>query len=81
MNIAELTIVFVLTWWLVFLGALPVGVRRDETPEEGNDPGAPTAPKVTVKALIATLIAAILTSVFYWIGVKSGFSLRELYNR
>ena len=54
-------VVFVVVWWLVFLMALPFGVPQPEEVEPGHDPGAPENPRVMLKALIATAIAAALT--------------------
>jgi predicted secreted protein len=51
-------------WWIVLFAVLPLGVRSaDEAGEErpeGNDPGAPVAPQLAKKALLTTLIAAVV---------------------
>ena len=51
-------------WWIVLFAVLPLGVRSaDEAGEErpeGNDPGAPVAPQLAKKALLTTVIAAIV---------------------
>ena len=62
MNIASLIVVYVILWWLVFFMALPWGVRRTEAPEDGHDPGAPSNPRLWLKAGITTAIAALLTT-------------------
>ena len=54
-------VVFVIVWWLVFFMTLPFGVTMPEKIEPGHDPGAPDKPRVMLKALIATAIAAALT--------------------
>jgi predicted secreted protein len=51
-------------WWIVLFAVLPLGVRSaeeagEERPE-GVDPGAPVAPQLAKKALITTLIAAVV---------------------
>lgn len=79
MNIAEIVVVFIIGWWLILLAALPIGVRRDETPSAGNDHGAPVKTMLGRKVLITTLLAAVLTTGFYWVTSYSGFSLREFY--
>ncbi len=67
MTIASLIVVYVIVWWVVFFMTLPWGVRRAETVEEGNDPGAPTNARLWLKAAITTLIAAALTAVAWWV--------------
>lgn len=51
-------------WWIVLFAVLPLGVRSaDEAGEErpeGADPGAPVAPQLAKKALLTTVIAAIV---------------------
>ncbi len=41
MSIISLFAIFFVLWWLVLFAVLPFGVKRDEKPELGNDPGAP----------------------------------------
>lgn len=51
-------------WWIVLFAVLPLGVRSaEETGEdrpEGADPGAPVAPQLAKKALLTTVIAAVV---------------------
>ena len=51
-------------WWIVLFAVLPLGVRSaDEAGEErpeGADPGAPVAPQLAKKALLTTVIAAVV---------------------
>lgn len=66
-------VVYVVAWWLVFFAALPWGVRRasEAEAEEGQDPGAPANPRLLLKAAITTVIAGVLTFV-YWLVATSG---------
>lgn len=56
--------VYALLWWLVLFAVLPWGVRREENPEEGHDPGAPANPNLWRKLLVTTIVAG-----FVWVGV------------
>jgi predicted secreted protein len=56
--------VYALLWWLVLFAVLPWGVRREENPEAGHDPGAPANPRVWWKLLATTVVAGIV-----WVGV------------
>ncbi|MDB5641184.1 MAG: uncharacterized protein JWN07_501 [Hyphomicrobiales bacterium] len=50
-------------WWIVLFAILPWGVRsQHETGDvvAGTDPGAPVAPRLLIKAVATTIVAAIL---------------------
>ncbi|MFC3051109.1 DUF1467 family protein [Kordiimonas pumila] len=70
MNIATVILVYVVSWWLVFFAALPVGVRSQHESEEGvtngTEPGAPTNPNLKKKMLYTTVIAAFITVGYYF---------------
>lgn len=69
--------IFFVAWFLALFIVLPIGVRREETPEPGHDTGAPQRPHMWWKALGATGIALVATAVMWW-GFGSGLiSFRE----
>lgn len=55
--------IYLTIWWIVLFAILPFGVRSSEeegeTPE-GADPGAPTAPRLLVKAVATTVVSGIV---------------------
>lgn len=59
-------VVFVVTWWLFFFMALPIGVRPPADPEPGTVPSAPDRPYLLWKAIAATVLAAIVTFGLHW---------------
>ena len=61
MDAIGVAVVFGITWWLVFLMALPFGVRTPDEPEPGHATSAPERPRVALKAAITTAIAAAIT--------------------
>ncbi|MEM7663428.1 MAG: DUF1467 family protein [Pseudomonadota bacterium] len=65
MNIPQIIIVFFVSWWLVFLPALSIGVQGQHESEEGvvdgTEAGAPVAPMLLKKALWATIGAVVIT--------------------
>ena len=67
MHWVQALIVFLVSWWLVFLPSLSVGIRtHEESGEEivpGSEAGAPVKPMLMKKALWATIGAAIITLV------------------
>ena len=68
MNIAQAIIVFAISWWLVFLPALSIGVQNQYESgtefTEGSEEGAPVSPMLGKKAIWATIGATIMTSLF-----------------
>lgn len=55
--------IYFTTWWIVLFAVLPFGVRsqaesRDVVP--GSDPGAPSLPRLAVKALWTTGLSALV---------------------
>ena len=54
-------VIFVILWWLILFLILPIGVKKEQSVEFGNDPGAPDNPMLKKKFLITTIIALILT--------------------
>lgn len=75
MNIAAFIVVYVISFWLVFFMVLPIGVRRDEEPEEGNDPGAPVKHMIGKKMLWAGIAATVLTVGYWYVVEVLGFQL------
>jgi len=58
-------VVFIILWWLVLFMVLPFGVRRDDAPQDGHDPGAPKVARIGKKMAITTAIATVLF-LGYW---------------
>jgi predicted secreted protein len=71
----EAIVVFVMSWWLVFLPILSWRTRSQQDAGAvvpGSDRGAPEAPGLRLKAMIATGVAAGVT-VFVWAGLFFGW--------
>lgn len=68
--------VYFVIWWTVLFAVLPFGVRRVENPVPGQDPGAPEKPQLVKKALITSLVAAVLWLGFYALHQADIFSFR-----
>lgn len=61
MSTAGWIVTFVVVWWLVFFTTLPFGVRPQDEPVPGSEPGAPERPHLWIKALVATVVALAVT--------------------
>jgi len=57
--------VFSLSWWLLLFMVLPFGVETNPNPDSGHDVGAPKYPRLRIKLCITTLLAVIVTALFF----------------
>jgi predicted secreted protein len=53
-------IVFIIIWWVVLFGVLPLGVRVPDNPGQGHASSAPERPQLLRKALITTAITIVI---------------------
>lgn len=60
-------VVFVVTWWLILFMLLPVGIKTQEKADGGNMVGSPENPRILFKMAITTVIALIVTSLFFFL--------------
>ncbi|MBX3510312.1 MAG: DUF1467 family protein [Hyphomonadaceae bacterium] len=74
MNIFLGLAIYVILWWLVFFTVLPMGAQSlheaDEVSAPGVERGAPRAHNLVRKALLASVIAAVV-----WLGVAWAVSI------
>ncbi|MEL7454240.1 MAG: DUF1467 family protein [Pseudomonadota bacterium] len=67
MHWVQALIVFSISWWLVFLPSLSVGIQGQHEGDgeivEGTEAGAPVAPMLLKKAKWATIGAVVITGV------------------
>lgn len=67
MHWVQALIVFSVSWWLVFLPSLSVGIQGQHESDgeivEGTEAGAPVAPMLLKKAKWATIGAALITAI------------------
>jgi Predicted secreted protein len=82
MQVGSLLAVYFVVWWLTFVAVLPIGSHsHHETGTEvvaGTDPGAPR-PRLLMKALLTTVLAAALTALLLW-GISNPL-LQAYWNR
>lgn len=75
MGIITLLAVYLVTWWIVFLGTLPLWVRKQNKKVKGADRGAPDNPRLWKKAGLTSVLSAILVLLFYLAYEYSGLSI------
>lgn len=78
MTVTTTILVFVIAWFIVLQAVLPWGVRRAENVETGNDPGAPTRPRMRLKLAVTTVLALILSALIFGAVEADLFSFREM---
>lgn len=83
MQIGSLLAVYFVVWWLTFVAVLPIGSQsHHEAGAEivaGSDPGAPVRPRLIMKGLITTVLAAALTALLLW-GINNP-TIQAYWNR
>ena len=82
MGWASGVVVYVITWWLVFFMALPIGVKPPhevgQEVQPGNEAGAPVQPYIWIKVGATSAIAAVLWAGAWWLIESDLISFREL---
>ena len=54
-------VLYILIWWIVLFGVLPIGTRPVDDPDARTGwRGAPERPQLLRKAIITTLVAAVV---------------------
>jgi len=65
MSWATGVMVYLVIWWTILFAVLPLGVRRVENPGRGQERGAPERPQLRRKAVITSIVAAVLWIAFF----------------
>ncbi len=78
MNWATGVMVYLVIWWTILFAVLPLGVRRVENPGKGEERGAPERPDLLRKAVITSIVAAVLWIAFYFLHQADVFSFRRM---
>jgi len=74
MGVTTYIAIYFIVWWTVIFAVLPFGVRsqhEDGAVEDGSEPGAPQRPLLIRKALVTTVVAAVIVGLFAW-SVETG---------
>ncbi|MFD2251513.1 putative secreted protein [Pseudochelatococcus lubricantis] len=61
-SVVGMLALYFIIWWITLFAILPLGVRSQWEDEvvPGTEPGAPQRPKMWRKALITTVVAAVI---------------------
>ncbi|WP_428030323.1 DUF1467 family protein [Ancylobacter sp.] len=69
MGVTTYIAIYFIVWWVVIFAVLPFGVRsqhEDGAIEDGTEPGAPLRPLLLRKALVTTVVSAVIVLLFAW---------------
>lgn len=71
--------IYLIFWWLTLFMVLPFGIRRvdDNDLLPGEDPGAPSKPRLMLKFAVTTGISLVLFAIFYVVYESGWVSFRE----
>lgn len=75
------TVVYILTWWIVFFCVLPFNIQSIIKPTDGTMPGAPVNPRLKMKILATTFIAGAVWLVIDMLISANLISFREMADR
>jgi predicted secreted protein len=78
MGLVSGIVVYLIAWWVVLFMILPLGVRTPEQPEEGHAPSAPERPRLKLKFLATTVIAAVVWVIVYALVEAEIVSFRDM---
>lgn len=81
MNPVTGVVAYLIIWWMVFLAALPFGVRGQWEHGEvapGTEPGAPHHPMLWKKVMWTSLITAGIWLVVFLVVTFSGLEMTDL---
>ena len=76
MKTGSIIAVYFVVWWITLFMVLPFGIKNSHEAGEdvsaGNEAGAPVATRLLVKALINSVLAALVTAGIVW-AVKTNY--------
>lgn len=78
MSFFQISMIYIMSWWLILFMVLPFGVRMEEKPGKGHAASAPTHPRLKKKFLITTLLA-IIPVLGFW-GVSAAWAESGIYH-
>jgi predicted secreted protein len=81
MSFVTLAAIYFVAWWIVLFAVLPFGVHTEDDPSNmvaGAATSAPIRPMLVRKAIITSIITAILVGALWFVRVKLGIDLETL---
>ncbi|MBB5751248.1 DUF1467 family protein [Prosthecomicrobium pneumaticum] len=79
----SLVAIYFVIWWTILFAVLPFGIRTQEEVGEvtlGTTASAPAQPMLVRKAIITSIVAAILVFGFWYLYARLGWTAEALGN-
>jgi predicted secreted protein len=80
MSLTTAFAIYFLIWWITLFAVLPWGVRaqNENAMAPGTDPGAPVIPRLLLRLVATTLVAAIIFAGCYVVYTRKILTLEDL---
>ena len=81
MNLLSLFAIYFIVWWVTLFAVLPIGVTThdlSQTTLRGTRGSAPDRPRMGFKVLLTTVIAAVVTGLFWLLTGVLGFTVDDI---
>jgi len=83
MSWVSLIAIYFVTWWIVLFTVLPFGIRTQDEEGEvtlGTTASAPVKPMLVRKAIVTSIVAALLVLGFWYLYAVLGWNAEALGN-
>ena len=81
MPIGSVIAIYFVVWWIVLFAVLPWGMRSQQEEGEvvlGTEPSAPANPRLVRKAIITSIVAAIVTFLLWLLFGHFGIGVTDI---
>ena len=73
--------IYFVVWWIVLFAVLPWGMRTQQEEGEvilGTEPSAPANPRLVHKAIVTSIVAAVVTFLIWGLFGYFGIGVKEI---
>lgn len=81
MNWLSVFAIYFVVWWVTLFAMLPIGVRAHDSTDHAvraTRGSAPDHPRMGLKVVLTTIVAAILVGLFYFVTGTLGLSVDDI---
>jgi predicted secreted protein len=76
-EIINFVFIYIMTFWLLIFCILPIGIKTEDSPIQGNDRGAPKNPSIKKRLIYNAVVSFILVSIYF---ILKGYGVIDLDN-
>ena len=81
MSLISILAIYFIVWWVTLFAVLPIGVTTGgdgDAVTRGTRGSAPDAPRMGLKVVLTSIIAAVIVAIFYVVTVTFGWSVDDI---